>query len=255
VGRKAYRDAPRSSAYSLERMEDELLTPANLRFVRDSNGDIADVSSSNARKEGALAIEAVEPDAYTPELLYAALDAAERSEREFMRTGVRQMTGGENGTMNNIDFERAVILSNLLDEPSLAMLSARGMHGKSTGDRMAKVDAVTDLLYKGSYNRDLYTNASTMGVAKDQGHLESNKSGGTRLRPEVALVNQWLQATEGEDRLKAINQARVRMGAAKTFGPEVLNDPLISRLLEFKGKGFQAMVNKQAKRKSEYGFE
>ena len=248
---RAYRKTSSSSAYSLERIEEELLAPANLRFVRDNNGDIADVSSS--RKEGALAIEAVKPDAYTPELLYAALDAAERSEREFMKTGVRQMTGGENGNMNNIDFERAVIVSNLLDEPSLAMLSARGMHGKATGDRMAKVDAVTDLLYKGSYNRDLYTNASTMGVAKDQGHLESNKSGGTRLRPEVALVNQWLQATEGQDRLNAINQARTRMNAAKTFGPEVLNDPSISGLMKY--KDFQNMVNKQGKRRLEYGFE
>jgi len=252
VGARSYRNAPRSSAYSLERMEEELLAPANLRFVRDENGQISDVSSTNARKEGALAIEAVTPDAYTPELLYAALDAAERSEREFMRTGVRQMTGGENGTMSNIDFERAVILSNLLDDASLSMLSARGMHGKATGDRMAKVDAVADLLYKGSYNRDLYTNASTMGLAKDQGHLESNKSGGTRLRPEVALVNQWLQATEGKDRLKAINQARLRMNAAKTFSPEVLNDPSIGRLTQY--KDFQNMIDKQAKRKSEYGF-
>lgn len=250
---KAYRNAPRSSAYSLERMEDELLAPANLRFVRDNNGDIADVSSSNGRKEGALAIEAVKADDYTPELLYSALDAAERSEREFMRTGKREMTGGENGTMDNIDFERALILCNLLDNKSLSMLSARGMHGKATGDRMAKVDAATDLLYKGSYNRDLYTNASTIGVAKDQGHLESNKSGGTRLRPEVALVNQWLQATEGEDRLKAINQARVRMNAAKTFGTEVLNDSSIAGLM--KHKDFQIMISKQAKRRSEYGFE
>ena len=249
---KAYRNAPRSSAYSLERMEEELLSPANLRFVRDESGQIADVSSTTGRKEGALAIEAVTPDAYTPELLYAALDAAERSEREFMRTGVRQMTGGENGNMNNIDFERAVILSNLLDDSSLSMLSARGMHGKATGNRMAKVDAVTDLLYKGSYNRDLYTNASTIGLPKDQGHLESNKSGGTRLRPEVALVNQWLQATEGEERLSAIKQARMRMNAAKTFDAEVLNDPSIGRLMQY--KDFQNMVGKQSKRKSEYGF-
>lgn len=253
MGAKSFRRLDKNNDYSLERMEQELLAPANLRFKRDSEGEILDVTSNVTGTEGSLAIETTEPEAYTPELLYKALDAAEAAEKEFMRTGQRNMTINENPSMDNIDFERAVILSNLLDGPSLQLLASRGMHGKAAGNRMAKVDAVANLLYKASYGRDPYTNSAIVGRRQDQGHLESNSRGGVRLRPELALINQWLQDSEGQDRLNAIAQARQRIGAAKNFTEEVINAPEISRLLKY--KDFQSMVNEQNNRRKTYGFE
>lgn len=250
---KSFRSLPKDNDYSLERIEQDLLAPSNLKFVRDSEGNIADVSSSRANVEGSLAIEAATPESYSPEILLKALDRSEAVEKEFMRTGKREMTINESPGMDNLDFERAVILANLLNGPSLEMLSSRGMHGGRTGERMAKVDAVANLLYKGTYGRDPYTDAPILGVAQDQGHLESNSRGGIRLRPEVALVNQWLTDTEGPERLERIRQARVRMNAAKNFDESMLNSPEIANLMRY--KDFQAMVNKQGKRKREYGYE
>ena len=249
---KGFRNLPRNNDYSLESIERDILQPANLRFKRDTNGNIADVSSTRAGVEGSLAIEVAEPEAYTPELLMAALDGAEKAEKEFMKTGKRELTINEKPLSNNIDFERAVIVCNLLDNDSLSLLAARGMHGKATGNRMAKVDAVADLLYKATYGRDLYTNTPILGRAQDQGHLESNSRGGVRLRPELALVNQWLTDTEGPERLERIRQARVRMNAAKEFDSSMLNSPEISQLMRY--KDFQNMVNKQEKRKAVYGY-
>ena len=79
-----WRSLGKDNDYSLERMEEELLKPANLRFKRDDQGNIADVTSSRAGVEGSLAIEVSEPEKYTPQLLSKALDAAERAENEFM---------------------------------------------------------------------------------------------------------------------------------------------------------------------------
>ena len=249
---KGFRLLPKDNDYSLERIEQDLLIPSNLKFVRDSEGNIADVSSSRAGVDS-LAIETVAPEKYSPEILLRALDRAEAVEKEFMRTGEREMTINESPGMDNIDFERAVILCNLLDGPSLEMLSSRGMHGGKTGNRMAKIDAVSNLLYKGTYGRDPYTDAPILGVAQDQGHLESNSRGGVRLRPEVSLVNQWLTDTEGPERLERIRQARVRMNAAKNFDESMLNSPEIAKFMQW--KDFQKMVNKQSKRKREYGYE
>ena len=248
----SFRKLPASNDYSLEAIERDLLVPSNLKFVRDEDGNIADVSSNRAGTEGSLSLETVNPEKYTPALLAAALDGAESAEKEFMRTGKREMTINESPGMDNIDFERAVIVCNLLDGKSLEMLAARGLHGKAAGERMAKVDAVANLLYKGSYGRDPYTNSPILGTAQDQGHLESNSRGGVRLRPEMALINQWLTDTEGPARLERIRQARVRMGAAKNFSDEVLSAPEVARLLKY--KDFQKMVDKQEKRRAEYGY-
>ena len=247
-----WRSLGKDNDYSLERMEEELLKPANLRFKRDDQGNIADVTSSRAGVEGSLAIEVSEPEKYTPQLLSKALDAAERAEKEFMKTGQRNLSINEKPSVDNIDFERAVILTNLLDGESLSLLASRGMHGKASGNRMAKVDAVADLLYKATYGRDLYTDAPILGVAQDQGHLESNSRGGVRLRPEIALVNQWLGDTEGQARLDAISQARTRMNAARDYNPEMLNSPELKNLTRY--ADFQKMVGKQEKRKQMYGF-
>ena len=98
----------------------------------------------------------------------------------------------------------------------------------------------------------LYTDAPILGVAQDQGHLESNSRGGVRLRPEIALVNQWLGDTEGQARLDAISQARTRMNAARDYNPEMLNSPELKNLTRY--ADFQKMVGKQEKRKQMYGF-
>lgn len=246
-----FRSLKKNNDYSLERIEEDLLTPANLKFKRDEKGSILDVTNPRAGVEGSLAIETTESEPYTPELLYRALDAAENAEKAFMKTGKRELTVSENPPVSNIDFERAVIVANLLDGPSLELLSARGMHGKSTGDRMAKVDAVADLLYKASYGRDLYTNAPILGRGQDQGHLESNSRGGVRLRPELALVNQWLGDTEGAERLQAIRQARQRLGAAIGYDSSMLQSPELANLNRY--KDFQKMIAEQEKRKQMYG--
>ena len=249
---KVFRNLPKDNDYSLLAIERDLLRPANLKFAKDADGVILDVTNPRDDVEGSLSIEVVKPESYTPELLMAALDGAERAEKEFIKTGKRELTINERPSVNNIDFERAVIVCNLLDGPSLELLAARGMHGKATGNRMAKVDAVADLLYKASYGRDPYTNSPILGRAMDQGHLESNSRGGVRLRPELALVNQWLGDTEGPERLERIRQARIRMGAAEKFDVEMLNSPEIARFMQW--KDFQNMVAKQAIRKQVYGY-
>ena len=245
------RNLSSNNDYSLLAIERDLLRPANLKFARDSEGNIADVSSTRAGVEGSLSIETVEPEKYTPEMLLNALDGAEQAEKEFMRTGKRTLNMIEDPGTKNIDLDRAIIVANLLDGDSLELLAARGLHGKAAGDRMAKVDAVANLLYKASYGRDPYANTPIRGRQQDQGHLEANSKGGVRLRPELSLVNQWLQATEGADRLDAIAKARRRINAAKTFSPEMLNDPELKNLMRY--KDFKYMVNEQAKRKVEYG--
>ena len=242
----------RDNDYSLEAIERDLLTPANLRFVRDDAGNIADKYSDRSGVEGSLAVEAVKEENYTPEQLYRALQDAKRAEKEYMKTGKRDLAISDNKT-ENIDRERAEMLANLLINESLEKLAARGLHGRAAGDRMKKVDAVADLLYKTSYGRDLYTGSPIIGAKQDAGHLESNSRGGVRLRPELALINQMLGDTEGVERLKRIDEARTRINAAGNYTDEILEDEDIKRLLKY--KDFQNMVDKQQTRKAQYGFE
>jgi len=238
--------------YSLKAIERDLLEPSNLKFIRDSSGNIADLSSTRAGSEGSLGVEAVKAEAYTPTLLMQALDAAERVEKDFIKTGKRELSAGENPRVNDLDYERAEILANLLDGQSLEMLATRGLHGKAAGNRDSKIDAVKELLYKGSYGRDLYTDAPIIGRSQDQGHLESNSQGGTRLRPELSLINQMLGDSEGPKRLELIDGARRRINAAGLYNSEVLDDVDIQRLLKY--KDFQNMVEKQEGRAMNYGF-
>lgn len=243
----------RNNDYSLEAIERDLLTPANLRFVRDDAGNIADKYSDRSGVEGSLAVETVKEESYTPEQLYRALQDAERAEKEYMKTGKRELAIPENVKADNIDRERAEIIANLLINESLEKLAARGLHGRAAGDRMKKVDAVADLLYKTSYGRDLYTGSPIIGAKQDAGHLESNSRGGVRLRPELALINQMLGDTEGVERLKRIGEAQTRINAAGNYTDEILKDGDIQRLLKY--KDFQNMVDKQQARRSQYGFE
>ena len=118
---------------------------------------------------------------------------------------------------NDIDYERAEILANLLTGDSLEALATRGLHGGRAGTREDKINAVIDYLYKGSFGRDLYTNTPIRGATSDQGHLESNSRGGVRLRPELALINQMLGDSEGLERLQRIDQAKRRINAAGSF--------------------------------------
>ena len=169
-----------------------------------------------------------------------------------MKTGARNLNAGENPNKNNIDYERAEIVANLLTGDSLEALATRGLHGGRAGSREDKINAVIDYLYKGSYGRDLYTNTPIRGAATDQGHLESNSRGGVRLRPELALINQMLGDSEGVERLQRIDQAARRINAAGSFNEKMLNDPEVQNLLKY--KDFQKLVNKQPERAEKYGF-
>ena len=238
--------------YSLAAIERDLLVPLNLKFKRDNNGEIADLTSSRAGVEGSLAIENTTPEGYTPQQLLGALIDAKSAEKEFMRTGERKLTAGENPNKENIDYERAEILANLLTGESLEALATRGLHGGRAGDRSEKINAVFDYLYKGSYGRDLYTNTPILGAASDQGHLESNSRGGVRLRPELSLINQMLGDTEGAERLARIDQAERRIRAAGSFNDKMINDADIQNLMQY--KDFQKMVSKQPERAAKYGY-
>jgi hypothetical protein len=215
--------------YSLEVIEREILAPSNLRFKRDDNGNIAEFRGTSITKEGIYNVENEGARDVTEEEMLESLYAARRAEKEFIRTGERVLETDGKDFSNDIDYERSEILSNLLTNEALQFIAKRGMHGKATGDRNNKVNIVKDMLHKGTYYRDPYTGARIQNILVDQGHLEANKLGGTRLRPENSLVNQWLQATEGPERLAAIDVAIDRVGAARALNSfsvdEILDSP------------------------------
>lgn len=243
-----FRSLPSNNDYSLVAIERDLLRPNNLRFKRDDLGEIADVTSTREGVEGSLAIETTEPEPMTPRIAAMALDGAERAEREYMKTGKRELMGNiENPSASDLDFERAVIISNLLDGPSLELLAARGMHGQGAGNRMAKVDAVSSLLHRGSYGFDPYTGSPILGTKADQGHLESNSRGGVRLRPESSIINQYLTDTEGDDRLRMIDKTRGQMAFVEN-ADQLVNDPDIARLVP------KGPVNKAIGRGKNFGY-
>ena len=246
---RAFRSLSSDNDYSLSAIERDILLPNNLRFVRDSSGEIADVTNPREGVEGSLAIEATDPEPMTPQLAKLALAGAERAEREYLKTGRRDLYGHvANPSADNLDFERAVIIANLLDGPSLELLAARGMHGGKAGNRMAKVDAVASLLHKGSYGYDPYTGAPIVGTSQDQGHLESNSRGGVRLRPESSIINQYLTDTEGADRQKQIDRTRGYMNVIEQY-PEVVADADIQRLVP------ASALAKAAARAKHFGYD
>jgi len=221
--------ARRYNPYDLEIIEREILGPSNLRFKRNQANEIAEFRGLNGIKEGIYDVENVPARQVTEAEMLESLYAARRAEKEFMRTGERILETDGKDFSNDIDYERSDILSNLLTTEALSFIAKRGMHGAAMGDRDTKVNTVRDMLHKGTYYRDPYTGAGIHNILVDQGHLEAAKDGGTRLRPENSLANQWLQATEGAERLAAIDVAIDRVGAARALNSfsvdEILDSP------------------------------
>lgn len=224
----------RYNPYDLEIIEQEILGPSNLRFKRNAANEIAEFRGLNGIKEGIYDVENVPARQVTEAEMLESLYAARRAEKEFMRTGKRVLETDGKDFSNDIDYERSDILSNLLTNEALSFIAKRGMHGAAMGDRDTKVTTVRDMLNKGTYYRDPYTGASIQNILVDQGHLEAAKDGGTRLRPENSLVNQWLQATEGAERLAAIDVAIDRVGAARALNKfsvdEILDSPEMAKV-------------------------
>ena len=226
----------------------DLLAANNLKFTTDEYGNPL---LNSSRKAGLLSVETLEPDAYTPQALYAALDGAERAEKEYMKTGQRPLA--TDNSPKTSDWDTARLIAAHLTNDSLRMLAERGLHGRYAGNRAAMQSAVQDLLYKGSYGRDLYTNTYTGNMPTQMGHTTANSLGGTELRPELAAINTSLQNSEGADRLEAIRRKRVQLNAMKAIqdNPELLNDPDVKRLI----MGDKTFVNDLLSKANNYGFD
>jgi len=206
----------------------DLLAANNLKFAADAKGKpVLDLS----RKQGMLTVEPTDPEPYTPAALYAALDGAQRAEKEFMKTGERTLV--TDNRAKDSDYEAAKLIASHLTNKSLKTLASRGLHGRHAGDRAVMEEAVADLLYKGSFGRDLYTNAPIIGMDTQMGHTTANSLGGTDLRQELAAINMSLHDSEGKDRLEAIRRKKVQLDAMRAIeaNPELLNDPDIQRLV------------------------
>ena len=226
----------------------DLLAANNLKFVTDEQGNPL---LNTSRKAGLLTVETVDPDAYTPEALYAALDGAERAEKEFMKTGERPLA--TDNAKRSTDNELARLIATHLTQDSLRMLAERGLHGRYAGDRAAMEAAVQDLLYKGSYGRDLYTNTFTGNMPTQMGHTTANSLGGVELRPELAAINTSLKDSEGDERLEAIRRKRVQLNAMKAIqdNPQLLEDPDVARLV----MGDKTFMNDLLAKARNYGFD
>lgn len=226
----------------------DLLAANNLKFVTDEQGNPL---LNTSRKAGLLTVETVDPDAYTPEALYAALDGAERAEKEFMKTGKRPLA--TDNAKRSTDNELARLIATHLTQDSLRMLAERGLHGRYAGDRAAMEAAVQDLLYKGSYGRDLYTNTFTGNMPTQMGHTTANSLGGVELRPELAAINTSLKDSEGDERLEAIRRKRVQLNAMKAIqdNPQLLEDPDVARLV----MGDKTFMNDLLAKARNYGFD
>ena len=225
----------------------DLLAANNLKFAADAKGKpLLDLS----RKRGMLTVEPTDPEPYTPDALYKALEGARRAEKEFIKTGERPLS--TDNRAKDSDYEAAKLIASHLTNQSLKMLAARGSHGRYAGDRSVMEDAVVDLLYKGSFGRDLYTNAPIIGMDSQMGHTTANSLGGTNLRQELAAINMSLHDSEGKDRLEAIRRKTVQLDAMKAIesNPELLNDPDIQKLVMGDKTFIRDFINKA----EGYGF-
>ena len=226
----------------------DLLAANNLKFVTDDRGKpVLDMS----RKRGIVSVEPTEPSPYTPSALYAALNGAERAEKEFMRTGQRPLA--IDNRPKDSDYAAARLIAAHLTNDSLKKLASRGLHGRHAGDRAVMEKAVADLIYKGSFGRDLYTGAPIVGMDTQMGHTTANSLGGTDLRQELAAINMSLHDSEGADRLEAIRRKKVQLDAMKAIeaNPELLNDPEIQRLV----MGDKTFVKDLLQKAEGYGFD
>lgn len=225
----------------------DLLAANNLKLVTNEQGKpLLNLSG----KAGLISVEPVEADKYTPQALYNALAGAERAEKEFMKTGKRVLE--TDNKSKDSDYDLARLIATHLTNDSLKMLASRGLHGRYAGDRVKMEDAVQDLLYKGSFNRDLYTNTYIGNMPRQMGHTTANSLGGVELRPELAAINTSLKNTEGEERLEAIRRKRVQLNAMKAIeeNPEIVKDPDVARLI----MGDTAFVKDLLAKAANYGF-
>ena len=225
----------------------DVLAANNLKFAADKQGKpLLDMSKG----QGMLTIEATDPEPLTPSALYAALRGAREAEKEFMKTGERKLS--IDSKRKDSDYEVARLIASHLTNNSLKMLANRGLHGRYAGDRVKMEDAVSDLLYKGSFGRDLYTGAPIAGMETQMGHTTANSLGGTDLRQELAAINMSLHDSEGLDRLEAIRRKEIQLNAMNAIesNPELLKDPEIQRLV----MGDKRFVNDLLKKAEGYGF-
>ena len=225
----------------------DLLASNNLKLVADDNGKpLLDMSG----KRGMLSVEAVEPDSYTPQALRATLDGQERVEKEFIKTGERPLS--TDNKPKDSDYALARLIATHLTNDSLKMLSDRGLHGRYAGNRMKMEEAVQDLLYKGSFGRDLYTDTYTGNMPTQMGHTVPNDKGGQELRPELAAINMAMQKAEGPEKLEAIRRKRVQLNAMEAIqkNPELLNDPDIAKYV----MGDKTFMKNLLEKASTYGF-
>lgn len=225
----------------------DLLAANNLKFITDKSGNpMLDMSG----KRGMLSVEAVEPDSYTPQALRAALDGQERVEKEFIKTGKRPLS--TDNKAKDSDYKLARLIATHLTGDSLKMLADRGLHGRYAGDRMKMEDAVQDLLYKGSFGRDLYTDTYTGNMPTQMGHTVPNDRGGQELRPELAAINMAMQKAEGPEKLEAIRRKRVQLNAMEAIqnNPELLNDPEVAKYV----MGDKTFMKDLLEKASSYGF-
>tara|TARA_R110002074_G_scaffold246871_3_gene418924 strand:- start:261 stop:1121 length:861 start_codon:yes stop_codon:yes gene_type:complete len=226
----------------------DLLASNNLRLVADENGKpLLDMSG----KRGILSVESVEPDSYTPQALRAALDGQERVEKEFIQSGERPLS--TDNKAKDSDYKLARLIATHLTGDSLKMLSDRGLHGRYAGDRMKMEEAVQDLLYKGSFGRDLYTDTYTGNMETQMGHTVPNDSGGQILRPELAAINMAMQKAEGHEKLEAIRRKRVQLNAMEAIqdNPELLNDPDVAKYVMGDKTFMKGLLDKAVT----YGFD
>ena len=225
----------------------DLLAANNLKFVVDENNKpVLDTSG----KAGMLSVANTEPENYTPEALYAALQGAERAEKDFIKTGKRSLETDTKA--KDSDYQLARLVATHLTGESLKRLAARGLHGRHAGDRARMEAAVTDLLYKGSFNRDLYTNTYIGNMPTQQGHTTANSLGGVELRPELAAINTSLKDTEGPERLEAIRRKRMQLNAMAAIqnNPELLKDPDVVKYV----MGDKTFMNDLLSKAQNYGF-
>ena len=225
----------------------DVLNANNLKFVADEQGRPV---LNLGRKAGMLSIEATDPVPFTPKALYAALGAAGRAEKEFMRTGKRPLRT-DNKPLDS-DYGVARLIASHLTNKSLNMLASRGLHGRYAGDRAAMEKAVTDLLYKGTFPDDLYTGAPILGMNTQMGHTTPNSADGVVVRPEHSVINMSLHDSEGNEKLEAIRRKEIQLNAMANLqnNPELINDPDIARLV----MGDKSFVNDFLKKAGNYGF-
>jgi hypothetical protein len=225
----------------------DVLNANNLKFATNDSGQ---VQLNLGRQVGMLDVDNTPAEPLTPKALYDTLDGQERAEKEYMRTGKRPLA--IDNKPKDSDYNVARLIASHLTNKSLKKLADRGLHGAYAGNRAKMEEAVADLLYKGTFGRDLYTNTYTGNMPTQMGHTFQNIRGGKISRQELAAINMTLKALEGEEKLNAIAQKRRQLNGMTNLqnNPELINDPDIARLV----MGDKTFVNEFLEKAKNYGF-